>query len=160
MNALISGSFDPITFGHIDIIERASRLFDDVTVAICVNTDKKEMFSCDERKVMAELSCSHIKNAHIDVCHGLIATYSADHGIDYIVRGVRNGIDASYEIGMAQINRSLGKHPETIILPAKAELQHLSSTYARELIKYSDLESLSGVLSDNVIEYIKSKKTS
>ena len=155
MKALVSGSFDPITCGHMDIIERAAKMFDHVTVAICANAEKRGMFTVDERLSMVTAACSHLNNVSVDVCSGLLAEYTEANGIDYIVRGIRNGVDASYEVTLAEINRSLRNKPETVILPSKKEHMHVSSTFAREMIKYS--EPLEGIIPDKVIEIIKSK---
>lgn len=155
MKALVSGSFDPITVGHLDVIERAARIFDSVTVAICLNGEKRVMFDAEQRLLMVKLACSHLKNVNVDVCSGLLAEYTEKNGIDYIVRGIRNGDDAAYEVSLAEINRSLRNKPETVILPTRKEYLHISSTFAREMIKYS--EPLEGIIPDGVIEYLKSQ---
>lgn len=156
MKAIVSGSFDPITCGHLDLIERASKMFDSVTVAICSNGEKHDMFTVSQRLEMVSVACAHLPNVKADICSGLLAEYTEANGIDYIVRGIRNGVDASYEVTLAEINRSLRNKPETIILPTKKEHMHISSTFAREMIKYS--EPLQGIIPDGVIEYLKSKK--
>jgi pantetheine-phosphate adenylyltransferase len=155
MKALISGTFDPITLGHLDIIERAASMFDSVTVAICVNGDKSSKFTLEQRKEMANLACAHIKNVKIDVCDGLLAAYTEKNGISVIVRGVRDANDVPYEISLSTINRSLHNHPDTIFIPSKPEYTHISSSYVREMIKYG--ESLKNALPEAVIDYISKK---
>ncbi len=152
MKALISGTFDPITLGHLDIIERAANMFDLVTVAICVNGDKKSVFTTEQRKEMASLACSHIKNVKIDICEGLLAAYTEKNDISVIVRGVRDASDVSYEMSLSTINRSLRNHPDTIFIPSRSEYTHISSSYVREMIKYG--EPLENALPKSVIEYI------
>ncbi len=153
MKAVFSGSFDPITNGHIDIIKRASRMFDELHVLLCINSEKKGMFTEEQRVRMAELACEGIDNVKVAVCLGLLTEYTENNGISVIVRGVRDGNDLSYETSLATINRGLRNHPETVFLPSKAEYAHVSSTYARDMIKYG--EDLSDALPLSVIEYLK-----
>lgn len=152
MNALISGTFDPITLGHLDIIERAAKMFESVTVAICINGDKKSSFTLEQRKEMASEACSHLNNVNIDVCDGLLAAYTEKNDISVIVRGVRDASDVSYEMSLATINRSLRNNPDTVFIPSKPEFSHISSSYVREMIKYG--EPLENALPKSVIEYI------
>ena len=156
MKALISGTFDPITLGHVDIIERAAAMFDSVTVAICVNGEKNTQFTAEQRKEMAESACSHLKNVNVDICEGLLAAYTEKHGISVIVRGIRDISDVSYEIMLSTINRSLRNNPDTIFIPSKPEYTHISSSYVREMIKYS--EPLENALPKSVIKYIQNSK--
>ena len=153
MKAVFSGSFDPITNGHVDIIERAALIFDEIHVLICVNSEKKGMFDSQTRTEMVKRACAGIKNAKIAVCEGLLTEYTEKNGISVIVRGVRDGNDLSYEASLATINRGLRNKPETVFLPAMAEFSHVSSTYAREMIKYG--EDLTDALPLSVIEYLK-----
>ena len=157
MKALISGTFDPITLGHLDIIERASEMFESVTVAICVNGEKSSRFTPEQRKEMAQNACSHLENVNVDICDGLLASYTEKNGISVIVRGVRDVLDVSYEMSLATINRSLHNNPDTVFIPSKPEYSHISSSYVREMIKYG--ESLENVLPTSVIEYIKKNTT-
>lgn len=154
MKAIISGSFDPITLGHLDIIERASKMFDEIFVGICENSDKKSLFSFNDRKTMAELACKELNNVKVVTVKGLLADFTDENGISVIVRGLRDSIDLAYEMPMTVINRSLRNHPETVFLPTKPEYTHISSTYVRELLKYG--EDVSGYLPPSVYEYIKS----
>ncbi len=155
MKAVFTGSFDPITRGHLDIIERAAMIFDTVYVAVCVNSEKRGMFTPDERLKMATVACGDIGNAKVELCEGLLAEYTEKNGIEIIVRGVRDGGDLSYEMSLSTINRGLRNHPETVFLPSKPELSHISSTYAREMIKYG--EDLTDALPLSVIEYLNNR---
>lgn len=153
MKAVFTGSFDPITNGHIDIIKRASYIFDELHVLICVNSEKKGMFNEDQRIQMVKLACQGIDNVKVALCEGLLTQYTEENDIPVIVRGVRDGNDLSYESSLATINRGLRNHPETVFLPSKAEFSHISSTYARDMIKYG--EDLTDALPLSVIEYLK-----
>lgn len=152
--ALITGSFDPVTVGHTDIIRRATEIFDSVTVALCHNTEKKYMFNLDERQKLLSLAVADMKNVNVTVCHGLIADLAAEVGASVIVRGIRNPADLSYETDLATINRGLGSHPETVLLPAKPEFLHISSSYVRDMIKYR--QPLDGIIPKNATEYLLS----
>ena len=153
MKAVFTGSFDPITIGHIDIIKRAALLFDEVHVLVCVNSEKKGVFTEKQRVDMVTLACREIANVKIALCSGLLTDYTEKNDISVIVRGVRDSGDLAYEMSLATINRGLRNHPETIFIPSKGELTHISSTYAREMIKYG--ENLTDVLPSSIIEYLK-----
>lgn len=153
MKAVFTGTFDPITNGHVDIIRRASLIFDELHVLVCINSEKKGMFNEHQRAQMVKLACDGIKNVKVAVCRGLLTEYTEQNDISVIVRGVRDGNDLSYETSLATINRGLRNHPETIFLPSKAEYSHISSTYARDMIKYG--EDLTDALPLPVIEYLK-----
>lgn len=130
--ALITGSFDPVTVGHTDIIRRAAEIFDSVIVALCHNTEKKYMFTPEQREKLLTLAVSGMKNVKVAVCRGLVADFAAEVGASVIVRGIRNPVDSAYEADMATINRGLGSHPETVFLPSKPEFLHISSSYVRD----------------------------
>ncbi len=153
MKAVFTGSFDPITNGHVDIIKRASAMFDELHVLVCINSEKKGMFTEEQRIQMVKLACNGIDNVKVAVCEGLLTEYTEKNEIPLIVRGVRDGNDLSYEASLATINRGLRNHPETVFLPSKPELSHISSTYARDMIKYG--ENLTDALPLSVIEYLK-----
>lgn len=153
MKAVITGSFDPITVGHLDIIKRASEMFDEVCVLICINSEKPGKFTPEIRKEMAALSTVELKNVTVDVCYGLMTEYTEKNGYQVIVRGIRDIGDISYEMMLATINRSLRNHPETVFIPSKPEHSHISSSYVRDMIKYK--EDISGILPDAVINVLK-----
>ncbi len=134
--ALIPGTFDPITVGHEDLIQRASMLFDEVVVCVFSNSSKKTMFTIDERYEFVCATVEKYRNVRADMCCGLLADYALEHRCDCILKGARNCVDFDYEHSMACINRELAPVVETVILPSKGELLHISSTMVRELIKY------------------------
>ncbi len=134
--ALVSGSFDPPTVGHLDLVERASKIFDEVYVTEFINSSKTGFFGVDERLEMMRAAFSHIPNVHIDAWGGLLVDYAREHHIGTIVKGARSASDFDYEQSLALINRSLEKELDTVIIPTKAEYMHVSSTMVRELIRY------------------------
>ena len=116
--AVCPGSFDPITVGHLDLVERAAALFDQVVVCVMVNSGKKPMFSLEERMEMASAAVAHIPNARAAAWDGLLADFARQEGAQALVKGVRNCIDFDWEYQMAQINRDLWPELDTVILPA------------------------------------------
>ncbi len=151
--ALVSGSFDPPTVGHLDLVERASRIFEKVYVTEFINSSKTSFFSVDERLEMMKTAFSHIPNVHIDAWGGLLVDYAREHGIGTIVKGARSASDFDYEQSLALINRSLEKGLDTVIIPTKAEYMHVSSTMVRELIRYGS--DYSEFVPEKVAELIK-----
>ena len=115
--ALITGSFDPLTMGHYNIIERAAGLFDELTVGIIVNPSKKSMFTLEERKEMIEETLSHLDNINVDSFSGLLADYVNANNYNVIVRGLRSSVDFDYELQMAQMNdRLFNDGVETVLM--------------------------------------------
>lgn len=154
--ALITGSFDPPTIGHYDLIKRVSTLFDRVIVCICINDAKQYMFSRLMRIEMLSAMCVGLSNVIVESNDGLTAYYAQKNDINVIVRGARTGADFEYEKNVHAVNNSL--HPiETIILPAKPEHAHVSSSVVRELIKYS--APLDAYLTPEVIRVISNYRT-
>ncbi|MCD8311889.1 MAG: pantetheine-phosphate adenylyltransferase [Firmicutes bacterium] len=142
--AVYSGSFDPVTKGHIDIIRRAAPLFERLIVAVCANTEKSGgMFSPEERLALvnAALDGEELKpeNVTAEICPGMLADFARERGAGCIVRGVRGGAEYEYEAELAKINLEIGGL-ETIFLPAAPELAHQSSTFARDMILYGRAE--------------------
>jgi pantetheine-phosphate adenylyltransferase len=105
--AVCPGSFDPITNGHLDVIERASGLFDEVVIAVLVNNSKTGLFSIEERVEMISDSIKHLKNVKVDTWSGLLVDYCREHNIAAIVKGLRAVSDFDYELQMAQMNLQL-----------------------------------------------------
>ena len=150
MKALITGSFDPVTNGHINLIKRTALLFDDVTVGIFVNSSKKYLFTEAERLSMLSESIADIKNAHAEICSGLVAKYCKDNNIDVIVKGVRNASDYEYELGMAKINREFAPNTETLFLPADSSVEFISSSMVK--IFFSNGENVSKYVPKAVLD--------
>jgi pantetheine-phosphate adenylyltransferase len=135
--AICSGSFDPITLGHLDIIRRTAACFDTVWVCVSPNAAKKnQMFSPEQKLRLVEASIAEYPNVHAELWSGLLADYAVRHGADVIVRGVRNGTDWDMERELARINEHLCPGLETLLLPAAAKYEHFSSSMAREMIRY------------------------
>lgn len=131
--ALYPGSFDPVTYGHIDVIRRASSIFDSLTVAVLNNGAKKPLFSVDERVNMLKGVCRDIPDVRIDSFSGLTADYVAANGFDVIIRGLRAVTDFEYELQMAQTNRKLAPEADTVFLTTSLEFAYLSSTTVKEV---------------------------
>ena len=131
------GSFDPITLGHLDVIERAAALFDKVVVCVMVNGGKNSgMFTGEERLELVKLATEHLGNVEAVRCDGLLAEFAKAQGACALVKGARTGSDFDWEIQLAQINRDLCPELDTVILPARPEHLHISSTMVREMIRY------------------------
>ncbi len=152
--AIIPGSFDPMTLGHKDIVERALNLFDRVIVAIMINPAKAGKFSFAERKKIAELTISDIPEATVITADGYLADLAAALKACAIVKGVRNTEDFEYEQDMAVFNHDRNPITETVYLPAYGDIAEISSTIARKLI--SSGGSLDGILAPEAIDYIES----
>ncbi len=131
MKALICGSFDPVTNGHIDIIKRAAALFDNVVVGIFVNSEKKYFFSLKDRLKLLSEATKDFDNVTVDFSDGLVAKYVEQNGIDVIVKGVRNAADFEYEFKMAEINKQINKNAETLFLPSSKDNELLSSSLVK-----------------------------
>ncbi len=130
--AVCPGSFDPVTLGHLDIIERAAELFDKVIVLVMSNSSKKPMFTLDERVDFIK-RCVTQDNVEVDAYSGLLVDYARDHGAVAIVKGIRAVSDFDYEFQLALINKSLYSKIETLFLPAKGENMYLSSSMVKEV---------------------------
>lgn len=134
--AIYPGSFDPVTYGHLDVIKRASSLFDSLTVAVLNNEAKTPLFSVDERVNMLHSVCSDIDNVRVDSFSGLTADYVTNYGFDVIIRGLRAVTDFEYELQMAQTNRKLAPQADTVFLITSLEYAYLSSTTVKEVAYY------------------------
>ncbi len=135
--AVCTGSFDPITLGHLDVIRRAAACFDRVCVCVSPNAEKRsQMFAPEEKLLLVRAAIADLPNVEAELYNGLVADYAREKGASVIVRGVRNTGDFNSEYQMAQINRSLSPGLETLLLPAAAEYQHFSSSMVREMIRY------------------------
>ena len=135
--AIYPGSFDPITLGHLDILSRAAACFDKVYMCVMVNCDKKQpMFSQEKRLELIRKSIAHLPNVEAELFSGLLADYARAKQAHLIVKGVRNVADFESEAQMARINQGIDPQLETLLLPARAEFAHFSSTMAREMIRY------------------------
>lgn len=153
--AIAPGSFDPVTNGHLDIIERASLLFEHVIVAVAVNRAKTPLFTAEERVEMLRESCAYLPNVSVDMFSGLLVDYAARVGARAIVRGLRAVSDFEYELQMALMNRRLGPTVETVFMMPGAEYSYLSSSIVRELAQLG--ASVEGLVPDSVRERLRAK---
>lgn len=135
-HAMYPGSFDPITNGHVDVIERAAAMFDRVTVVVAVNTQKVPMFTEQERLELARRSLEHLPTVSVDLYHGLIVDYARQHGITTIIRGVRAISDFEYEFQMALMNRKLEPSVTTVFMMPHERYTFLNSSIVRELARF------------------------
>jgi pantetheine-phosphate adenylyltransferase len=133
MKAVYPGSFDPVTSGHMDIIERAARVFDELVVAVAVNKEKKPLFTVPERVKLLKEACRHLGNVTVDYFHGLTATYAESKGAGVIVRGLRVVSDFEIEFQMALTNKRLNENVETMLMITSSENLFLSSRMVKEL---------------------------
>lgn len=132
MNAAIyPGTFDPLTFGHLDVMERAARIFDRVVVSVGMNAAKQPLFSVEERMELVRQVTGHIPNLEVDCFAGLLMEYCREKGIHAVIRGLRAFSDFEYEFQMALTNRKLAPEVETIFLMPKETHSYLSSSMVR-----------------------------
>jgi len=153
--AVYPGNFDPITNGHLDIIERASKIFDEVVVAVGVNLDKSPMFTGEERVEMIRQACSHLPNVKPAIYTGLTVVYAASQGASVIVRGLRALSDFDYEFEMALTNRRLDDKVETVFLMTNAEYSFLSSSLVKEVSSFGG--SVDGLVPSVVVDFLSRK---
>ena len=152
-NAVCSGSFDPITLGHMDLIRRAAQCFDQIWVCVSPNADKRsQMFTPEQKLFLVQTAVADIPNVAAELWSGLLADYAVSKNA-VIVRGVRNGSDFDNEYQLAAINRHLRPGLETLLLPASGPYQYFSSSMAREMIRYQ--QPLENCLPKEIIPLIK-----
>jgi len=134
--AVYAGSFDPATLGHLDLIERAAALFDNVIVAISVHPTKSPLFSAEERKELIVSIASHIPNVVVDSFDGLLIEYCASKNASVIVRGLRVTTDFEYELQIAHANADLRPQIDTIFLPTRTKHGFVSASLVREIASH------------------------
>jgi pantetheine-phosphate adenylyltransferase len=132
--AIYPGSFDPLTNGHLDLIERGARLFDELIVAVLKNTGKQPLFTVPERVAMVEEACGRLTRVKADAFEGLLVDYAAKKGANVILRGIRAISDYETELQMALLNRRMRSEIETIFLMAREEFSFISSHMIKEII--------------------------
>lgn len=155
IKAVFAGSFDPPTNGHLDIIKRASNLFESVDVVISVNPEKKYMFSHEERLEMISELIKDYKNVTVNVYSGLIVNYAKNVGAKVLVRGVRSSNDFAYEADMALMNQNLNPEIETIFLQSKEEFTIVKSSSIKQLAMFGG--DISRMVPKNVEDALKKK---
>lgn len=155
MKAIYPGSFDPLTLGHYDIIERASVMCDILYVAVSTNIKKTPLFSLDERLEMTKIALNSFKNVKVERLDGLLADYVDKIGINYIIRGLRAVSDFEFEFQMALMNRKLNSRVETIFMMPSQKYIFLSSTMIKDVASHHG--DVSPFVTDNVNEALKQK---
>lgn len=152
MKAVYPGSFDPITKGHIDIIERCHKIFDEVVVAVLNNPSKNPMFTVEERMELIKESTKDIKNVSVDSFSGLLVDYVKENNISVIIKGLRAVSDFEYEFQMALANKSLNSEVETFFLMTNNRYSFLSSSLIKDIAKFNG--NLSQFVTKNVEDAI------
>ena len=153
--ALYSGSFDPITNGHVDIIERASKVFDKVMIGVSVNIRKQEFLDKSTRVNLIKESLKDFQNVEVAEYEGLTADFALKNNVTILIRGVRDCKDFEYEMNMAQINSKIGNGIETVFFPANSEFGFISSSAVREIHKFGG--DISEFVPNCVKEYLSNK---
>ena len=133
---LCPGSFDPPTNGHVDVVERAARLFEGVVVAVIANPTKEPLFSLEERKELLAASLTHLDNVQIESFDGLLVEFAARHEVNVIVKGLRAVSDFEYELQMAQMNAALSPGLDTMFVTAKPSWAFLSSSLVKQVARH------------------------
>ena len=154
--AVYPGSFDPITLGHLDIVKRASIMFDKVVVTVMHNSAKSSLFSVDERVKMIKEAVSEFDNVKVDSYDGLLIDYCKEKGIHIVVRGLRAITDFEYELQIAQTNRELShNNVDSVFLTTNLRYSYLSSSTVNEIASYGG--EVSGMVPENVFKELELK---
>ena len=134
--AIYPGTFDPVTIGHMDIVRRASEIFDEVIIAIAPSTDKKPMFSLEKRQEMLEVACRELPGVRVEVFDTLLVDFAKEMGTNIILRGLRAVSDFEYELQLSYANASLDPDIETLFLMPSLENAFISSTVVRAILRH------------------------
>lgn len=154
--AVYPGSFDPVTLGHLDIVKRASMMFDKVIVTVMHNSAKSSLFSVDERVKMIREVVSEFENVEVDSYDGLLIDYCKENNIHIVVRGLRAITDFEYELQIAQTNRELShNNVDSVFLTTNLRYSYLSSSTVKEIASYGG--EVSGMVPENVFKALELK---
>jgi pantetheine-phosphate adenylyltransferase len=153
--AVYPGSFDPITNGHLDVIERASRLYDKLVVGVLSNSSKKPLFAAEERAQMIRMVTKHLDNVEVDTFDGLLVDFAASKGATVIIKGLRTVADFEYEFQMALLNKALNPEYETMFMMTDTKYSYISSSMVKELAGFHG--DLTGLVPCEIIGAIKEK---
>ena len=153
--AIYPGSFDPVTLGHYDIIERSSKIFDKLIVGVLNNSAKSPLFSVEERVNMLKAVTSHFPNVEVQSFAGLLIDFVRSNDANVIVRGLRAITDFEYELQLAQMNRVIAPEIDTLFLTTNLKYAYLSSSMAKEVAMYG--EDISSFLSPEIAEKVREK---
>lgn len=154
--AVYSGTFDPMTIGHLDIIRRAAKAFEEITVLILINPDKSPLFSVEERVNMIRDAVKDIPNVKVDAFSGFLVTYAKEHDIHVSIRGLRTPSDFEYELPIAQFNQLLSQEQvETFFVATRLEYAHISSSAVRQVAGFKG--DVKGLVPDCIVQKIYEK---
>ena len=153
--AIYPGTFDPLTIGHLDLIERSANMFDEIIIAIGDNPTKTPLFSIEERIEMIEKATAHLKNIEVTKFHSLLVELSTKLDANIVIRGIRSSSDFEYEQQMGYANVSLKKELETIYLMPKLEYSFISSSVVRAILKFGG--EVDHLVPKSILKDIKSK---
>jgi pantetheine-phosphate adenylyltransferase len=156
-NAVYTGSFDPVTLGHLDVIERASRIFDKLVVGVGINPDKHSMFTLDERVDLVRASVAHLPTVFVDSFAGLSVAFVREQGASILLRGVRSLTDIEAEFTMTLANRKLDPSVETVFLMADAQYSHISSSLLKQITPLADDAALLKFVPLSVVHALRGK---
>ena len=151
--ALYPGSFDPITNGHLDVLERASRMFDKVVIAVLKNPDKKSFLDVEQRVALIKEATKSMPNVQVDSFDGLTVEYARKIGAKFLIRGLRTITDFEYEVQLCQTNQVIAPDIDTVFLPTKPKHNFISSSIVRELSNHKT--DISKFVPKNVVEYLQ-----
>ena len=152
---IVPGSFDPITNGHLDIIERGAKIFDKLIVGVLINVDKKGLFTIDERVELIKKTTQQFKNVEVVSFHGLLVDFVKEHNASVILKGLRAFSDFEYEFQMALMNTKLDPSTETLFMMTSSQYSYLSSSAVKQVSRFNG--NLDGLVPKVVEEAIKKK---
>lgn len=153
--AICPGSFDPVTKGHLDILQRASKLFDKIIAVVVVNADKKPSFSAEERMEMIKRATADIPNLEVDIFAGLLMDYVREKGAVAVVKGLRAVTDFEYEFQMALINKKLNPEADTLFLTTSAQNMYLSSSIVKQIASFGG--DISDFVPESIADEVKAR---
>lgn len=155
--AVYTGSFDPITLGHLDVIQRAARIFDRLVVGVGINPDKHALFSLDERARLVRASVASLPNVHVEPYDGLSVAFVREQGAKVLLRGVRSLTDIDAEFTMTLANRKLDPDVETVFLMADAAYSHISSSLLKQITPLADDAALARFVPPPVVAALRER---
>ena len=155
--AVYTGSFDPITLGHLDVIERASRIFDGIVVGVGINPDKQPLFSLEERVGLVRASLDGLTNVRVELFSGLSVAFVRERGANVLLRGVRSLTDIEAEFTMTLANRKLDPTVETVFLMTDSAYSHISSSLLKQITPLADDEALLRFVPAPVVAALRAK---